>query len=131
MSAEQQVLNAAASLFSEFAWARMLPGLSLALIVGGVIWVTRAMHRDQTNAFDVTEFMRDDTTGKLSIKKVLMVSAFGAHAWFVWIRTTNNVITWDDMALFAAVWSGSPVLLEGLAVWKAALTKPDPAKVDP
>ena len=116
----QQALNAAASLFSEFAWARLLPGASFVLVFVLVVLFTRAMHRDATNTFDVVDFFREN--GKLSLKLVFASVCCGVHTWFIWIRTTNDKVTWEDMALYAGVWSGSAVALEMLAVWKSTIT---------
>ncbi len=116
----KQVLDAAASLFSEFAWARLLPGASFILVFVLVVLFTRTMHRDATNTFDVVDFFREN--GKLSLKLVFASVCCGVHTWFVWIRTTNDKVTWEDMALYAGVWSGSAVALEMLAVWKSTIT---------
>jgi hypothetical protein len=127
MNLDADLLKAAASLFSEFAWARLLPALSLAVVMGGLFLLALAAHRNAANPFDLVEFFRDETTNKLSFKRLTNAVCCGAHTWFIWIRTTNNTITWEDVALYAGVWSGSTVALEALSVWRGIAT-PKPAE---
>jgi hypothetical protein len=112
----EQVLQSAASLFSAFAWSRLLPLLSF--VIGGLLvyWMmAKAQRADPT--FQAIDFLRDETT-KPSWKRLIGTMAFGVHSWVVYIRTVTDKITFEELVLYALTWSSSVVLIEGMRIWR-------------
>jgi ammonia channel protein AmtB len=128
MTEGTDLLKAAASLFNSFTWVQLVPSLTFLAVVLGVLWAIRKAQSNTTNPFDVAEFWREDVGRKLSQKKLLASGCFATHTWFIYSRTVSDKITFDDIVLYCAVWSGSVIFLEALSVWRGKIA---PATVAP
>lgn len=117
------LLKAAASLFNEFAWQQAVPTLMLvAMFLAGRSLLKAGALRE---GFDGSEFFRDETSHKLSTKKLLGVGCFLVHSWVITSAYVAKTLTFNDMSLYCLTWSGSVVLLEALSVVRGVYT---PAK---
>ena len=114
------LLKAAAALFDAFAWQQAVPTLMLvAMFMAGVALLKSAALRE---GFDGSEFFRDETSRKLSTKKLLAMGCFMTHSWVITSAHVAKTLTFNDMALYCLTWSGSIVLLEALSVVRGVYT---------
>lgn len=118
----EDFLLAAASLFSTFAWSRLLPLISLVICLLAFYWMmAKAQRADPT--FRAIDFLRDENN-KPSWKRIIGTGAFGVHSWVVYIRTVNDKITFEELVLYALTWSSSVVLIEGMRIWRGGPLAP-------
>jgi hypothetical protein len=112
-------LAAAAALFNAFTFDKVVPFLSLVGMAGLFIWVLFAAQKSQN--FDASEFLRNDR-GQLSAARLFAFVCCMTHTWVVFVRTLNNKIEVEELALYCLTWSGSLVLLHGIEVWRGIKT---------
>jgi len=112
---DTDVLAAAASLFNSWAYDRFIPLFTLLGMAGLFVWVIFQAQRRPD--FDASEFLRDEQ-GKLSWGRLGAFICLMTMTWVVFVRTLNDKLTVEEMALYAVTWSGSLVLLQALEVWK-------------
>lgn len=115
-TAATTTLQAAASLFNAFAWAKMVPVLAFGFGAVMVYWMLAKAQRADPD-FRAIDFMRDDS-GKPSWKRLVGTCAFIVHSILIWLQQIDGSMTWNDMALYALTWSGSVVLIEGLRIMR-------------
>jgi hypothetical protein len=112
---ETDVLAAAASLFNAWTFDKFIPLCTLIGMACLFVWVIFAAQRRPD--FDASEFLRDEK-GKLSWGRLGAFICLMTMTWVVFVRTLNDKLTVEEMALYAVTWSGSLILLQALEVWK-------------
>lgn len=116
------LLKAAAALFNEFAWDRLLPLVTL--VVGSIIFywmMAKAQRADPT--FKAIHFLYDEN-GKPSWKRLIGSGCFVVHSWYIYIVTVTERATFNDIALYVVAWSGSVVLLEAIRILRGVPPAP-------
>jgi hypothetical protein len=111
-------LAAAAALFNAFTWTQLIPSISSVGFAVFIILAARAVHRDASNKFDLTEFFRDEVTGKLSLKLAAVAVCCTTHTWYLWSRTISDKVTLYDVLIYAGVWSSSQAVLKALDIYR-------------
>lgn len=121
---ETNFLQAAAALFDQFLWDRLLPLVTL--VVGSLIFywmMAKAQRADPT--FKAIHFLYDENN-KPSWKRLIGSGCFVVHSWYIYIVTVKGTVTFNDVALYVLAWSSSVVLLEGLRIFRGAPPAPPP-----
>lgn len=120
----RQILMAAATLFDAGFWSRIFPLLTMTLVIGGMYWmVAKAQRGDPT--FRAADFLRDEQLGgKASLKRLLMAGTWAVHSQLLLVVVVASGVSPGDLVthigLYALVWSGTPIALQALAVWRGA-----------
>lgn len=115
-------LTAAAALFSAFTFGHLIPLGTLLGMATLFAWVLFKAQKGEN--FDAAEFLRDDDK-KLSAARLFAFICCMTHTWVVFVRTLNDKITVEELALYAVTWSGSLVLMQGIAAWKGVRSQPE------
>lgn len=111
-----QAAGALSVMFSAFAWERLLPVLTLVVIIFALYWMLSKAQRADPS-FRAIDFLRDECS-KPSWKRLIGTMAFGVHSWVVYIRTVTDKVTFEELVLYALTWSSSVVLIEGMRIWR-------------
>lgn len=106
-----------AALASALSVNTLVPLAAFMLIFGLLCWVV--FRAQKSDGFDAAEFLRDESSGKLSKGGLLGFIACAAHTWALMVETINARLTVEFTAVYALTWSGSLVLLEFIKAWKA------------
>lgn len=114
-------LAAAAALFNSFTFDKLTPLLTLLGMAAMFVWVLFKAQKGSN--FDASQFLRDDS-GKLSASRLFAFVACMTHTWAVFVRTLNDKVTVEELALYAVTWSGSLVLLQGIEAWRGVKAPP-------
>ena len=109
-------LAAAAALFHAFTFDRLIPLVTLLAMMGLFLWVLWSAQRRED--FDAADFLREEPSGKMSFGRLAGFVCLITMTWVVFIRTLNDKLTVEELALFAVTWSGSLVLLQAINAWK-------------
>lgn len=112
-------VTAAAALFNAFTFDKLTPLLTLLGMAAMFVWVLFKAQKGE--GFDAAEFLKDETE-KLSFGRLAAFICCMTHTWVVFVRTLNDKITVEELALYAVTWSGSLVLMQGIAAWKGVRT---------
>lgn len=114
-------LAAAAALFNAFTFDKLVPFVTLvgmAILFGWVLFKAQ-----KGPEFDAAEFLKDGSS-KLSFGRLAAFICCMTHTWVVFVRTLNEKITVEELALYAVTWSGSLVLMQGIEAWRGVKAPP-------
>ena len=112
---ETDYLAAAAALFNSWAYDRFIPLFTLLGMAALFVWVIFSAQKRED--FDASEFLRDDKN-RLSWGRLGAFICLMTMTWVIFVRTLNDKLTVEEMALYAVTWSGSLVLLQAIEAWK-------------
>lgn len=110
------IARGAALMFNAFFWDRLFP----VVVVFGVLWLffrmlASAQRSDST--FRAVDFLRDAKGGKPSWKRLIGSGAFVVHTIVLLVRMTMGAFQIEEIYFYGALWSGSQVILQLIAVW--------------
>jgi hypothetical protein len=114
---DTNVLAAAASLFHAWTFEKFIPLCTLIGMAGLFVWVIFSAQKRED--FDASEFLRDDK-GKLSWGRLGAFVCLMTMTWVVFVRTLNDKLSIEELALYAVTWSGSLILLQAIEAWKGS-----------
>jgi len=114
-------VKAAASLFSAFAFDRLMPLLTLIGMAAMFVWVL--FKAQKSSHFDASDFLRADS-GKLSSGRLFAFICCMTHTWAIFVRVLNDKIQMEEFVLYASVWSGSLLVMQALDVYRGVKTPP-------
>ena len=115
---EPDYLKAAAALFSEFAWQKVVPLAALVLMMSVVWWLlAKAQKKD---GFNIEQMFLDEA-GKASASRVIAFFAFGISSWDLMSARVSDKASETQFFYYLAAWSGALVFVKFADKWDGSL----------
>ena len=113
-----QILQAAAALFSSFAWSKLVPFLAFCVMFGLLLYMLKKAQQNTENGFDFGDFFREVQRGKMSWKRLIGFLCFITHSWVVMSSKIEGTLTLNDMILYGGLWSSTATAMYALNIWR-------------
>lgn len=113
-----QILQAAAALFSSFTFSKLIPLITSLLMFGLLLYMLKKAQENTSNGFDFGDFFREVQKGKMSWKRLVGFLCFICHTWIVMSQKIDGSLTTNDVALYGVLWSGTATAMYALNIWR-------------
>lgn len=127
----QALIGGLGTLFNAFFWDRAFPVLTFTIVVCALYWMlAKAQRADPT--FKAMDFLREAPGGKPSLKALCTAWALVFTTLVLLVRMTMDQFHINELYFYGALWSGSPLIAEALAIWKQRVSiPPQPVQQQP
>jgi len=114
----QAYLQAAAALFSTFAFDKVIPLLVLVVMLLLIAWMLQNAQKKES--FNIEDMFRDEA-GKTSAARVIAFLAFAISSWDLMSARLSNAASAEQYAYYLFAWSGALVFVKFADKWDGSM----------
>lgn len=115
---EPDYLQAAAALFSAFAWQKVVPLVALVIMLALVGWLL--VKAQAKEGFNIEQMFLDEN-GKASASRVIAFFAFGISSWDLMSARVSDKASEVQFFYYLAAWSGALVFVKFADKWDGSM----------